>query len=100
MSVLLLDLRSLIFAGLSRALSTSSPLSTSQEVMDACDRLPWEECMLPTDLLLKTNLEKQIRQHLTFCVINLTARKIFIVPSVSIITLHSGGFDRALDQQQ
>lgn len=58
MSALLLDLRSLIFAGRCSGLSTSSPLSRSQEVMDACDRLPWEEWVLPTDLLLKTNLGK------------------------------------------
>lgn len=37
-------------------MSTSSPLSTSPDVMDACDRLPWEECVLPTDLWLYTNL--------------------------------------------
>lgn len=55
MSVLLLDLRSLILAGRCKGLSTSSPLSTSQEVMDACDRLPWDEWVLPTDLL-NTNL--------------------------------------------
>lgn len=24
--------------------------------MEACDRLPWEECVLPTDLLLNVNL--------------------------------------------
>lgn len=58
MSVLLLDLCSLIFAGRCSGLSTSSPLSTSPDVMDACDRLPWEECVLPTDLLLNTNLGK------------------------------------------
>lgn len=43
MSVLLLDLCSLIFAGRCMVLSVSSPLNTSQEVVDACDRLPWEE---------------------------------------------------------
>lgn len=26
--------------------------------MDACDRLPWEECVLPNDLLLNVNLGK------------------------------------------
>ena len=39
-------------------MSTPSPLSTSQEVMEACDRLPWEECVLPTDLLLNMNLRE------------------------------------------
>lgn len=56
MSVLLLEFRLLIFAGCCSAMSTSSPLSTSPDVMDACDRLPWEECVLPTDLWLNTNL--------------------------------------------
>lgn len=51
MSVLLLEFRLLIFAGCCSAMSTSSP-----DVMDACDRLPWEECVLPTDLWLNTNL--------------------------------------------
>lgn len=51
MSVLLLEFCLLIFAGCCSAMSTSSP-----DVMDACDRLPWEECVLPTDLWLNTNL--------------------------------------------
>lgn len=46
----------LIFVGCCSAKSNSSPLSTSPEVMDAWDRLPWEECVLPSDLWLYTNL--------------------------------------------
>lgn len=57
-SMLLLDLPSPIFAGRCRGPSTSSPLRTSQELTDACDRLPWEEWVLPTDRLLSRNLRK------------------------------------------
>lgn len=39
-------------------MSTPLPLSTSQEVMEVCDRLPWEECALSTDLLLNMNLRE------------------------------------------
>lgn len=78
MSVLLLDRRSLIFAGRCSGPSTSSPLSTSQEVTDACDRLPWDECVLPTDLLLNTNLGKQSAFKVTCD--EFTSKKDFFFP--------------------
>lgn len=56
MSALLLDLCLLMAGGCCCGTSTPLPLSTSQEVMEVCDRLPWEECALSTDLLLNMNL--------------------------------------------
>lgn len=85
MSVLLLDPWSLIFAGWWRGLSASSPLSTSPELTDACDRLPCEEWVLPTDLLLNRNLGKY-SQHV-MNIMNITARIISIVPTVPKLLL-------------
>lgn len=56
MSALLLDLCLPMAGGCCCGASTPLPLSTSQEVMEVCDRLPWEECALSTDLLLNMNL--------------------------------------------
>lgn len=58
MSALLLDLCLLMAGGCCCGASTPLPLSTSQEVMEVCDRLPWEECALSTDLLLNMNLRE------------------------------------------